>query len=74
MADSLCVSMIRNQLKDLRSRPDPDPFDIAFLTYILESDNPRRLAQDYLAKIMDLPDGSSKRELAKALGWQVASA
>jgi len=71
MAESLCVSLIRKQYEDLRSNPGADPFDVAFLLYILKSPNPRLTAQDYLAKLVEMPDGTSKRELAKALGWSV---
>lgn len=66
--ESLCVSLVRRQLEDIRETGTA--YDIAFLEYILGGEHPRLLAQDYMAKILDMPD-ASKKELAQALGWVI---
>lgn len=71
---SLCVQLVKRQLEDLLSDRRADPFDIAFLRYILDGEHPRLLAQDYMDALCTMSHGSTKRDFAKYLQWPLESA
>ena len=70
---SLCVQLVTRQLEDLLSDKGADPFDIAFLRYILADEFPRFKAQAYMDALITLPAGSKKRDFALYLGWPITS-